>query len=378
MFLYLFIFLLFVLIYLNSEKRPKNVKFLTFSMVGLAIFVGCSDMLGGYDRYIYGELFDRMADVTHEGGNPWRTSSFQMYAGEFGYGTLCALISFITKNRYIYIFIVTIIIYILLFISLRDYTSNYPFAVILFLALWFFFTFTYLRQVLSATTAWLAIRYISSRDLKRFLLIWFIAYSLHNSALIFLPMYFVPIKKYSEQTILYIMGAALLLGLTPIPSALFQAYGEIEVERANVENYSAEGSFRIAYLIEAAFFLYIILSQYKKIPQEPRTIVLTNMLFMFCAILLFFIRSENGGRLGWFYMIGCISIVTTVCNLKFNSQNKLLMLFVALLLYLRIVTEWGVLISPYKTFFTKGSRQGDYIHILYEYDASYDYDKFYR
>ena len=77
-------------------------------------------------------------------------------------------------------------------------------------------------------------------------------------------------------------------------------------------------------------------------------------------------------------MIGCISIVTTVCNLKFNSQNKLLMLFVALLLYLRIITEWGVLISPYKTFFTKGSRQGDYIHILYEYDASYDYDKFYR
>ena len=316
MFLYYSIFLLFVLIYLNSEKHPKNVKFLIFSMVGLAFLVGCSDMLGGYDRYIYGELFDRMADVTHEGGNPWRTSSFQMYAGEFGYGTLCAIISFITKNRYIFIFIVTIIIYILLFISLRDYTSNYPFAVILFMGLMFFFTFTYLRQVLSVTTAWLAIRYISIRDLKRFLLICFIAYSFHNAAIIILPMYFIPIKKFPPHKVLYIMGIVLLIGMTPIPSALFQAYGEVEVERANVESYSAEGSFRIAYLIEAAFFLYIILSQYKKIPQEPRTIVLTNMSFVFCAILLFFIRSENGGRLGWFYMIGCISIVTTVCNLR--------------------------------------------------------------
>ena len=381
MFLYLFIFLLFVLIYLNSKKRPKDVKFLTFSMVGLAIFVGCSDMLGGYDRYIYGELFDRMADVTHEGGNPWRTFSFQMYAGEFGYGTLCALISFITKNRYIYIFIVTIIIYILLFISLRDYTSNYPFAVILFLALWFFFTFTYIRQVLSATTAWLAIRYISSRDLKRFLLIWFIAYSFHNAAIIFLPMYFIPIKKFPPQQVLYIMGVALLIGMTPIPSALFQAYGEVEVERANVESYAAEGSFRIAYLIEAAFFLYIILSQYKKIPQEPRTIVLTNMSFVFCAILLFFIRSENGGRLSWIYMIGIISTLTLLNkNKRFINREEVLLIFISLFLFFRIYFSWQQYMNlyPYKTFLTNGYREGDPVRDRYEYDFNYEENKFYR
>lgn len=360
------------------SKNAKNVKFLAIIMTFLAIFVGISDMLGGYDRYIYGELFDDMADITSTGGNPWKSDAFQVFSEEFGYGTLCALISFITKNRYFFIFIVTIIIYILLFFSIRDYTNNYPFAVLIFMALWFFFTFTYLRQVLSATTAWLALRYISRRDLKRFLIVWFIAYSLHNSALIFLPMYFVPIKKIPTQKVLYIMGVALLIGLSPIPSALFQVYGEIEEERTNVESYSVEGSFRIAYLIEAAFFLYMILSQYKKIPKKPRTIVLTNMSFVFCAILLFFIRSENGGRLSWFYMIGCISIVTTICNFRFNGHNKLLMVFVAFLLYFRIVTEWGVLLSPYKTFFTNGFRRGDFIHDTYEYDTNYDKDKFYR
>ena len=378
MWIYYLIFVIILVIYLQMSKIARNIKLLAIVMTFLAIFVGISDMLGGYDRYIYGELFDDMADVTIAGGNPWKSDAFQIYSGEFGYGTLCALISFITKNRYIFILIVTIIIYILLFISIRDYTNNYPFAVLIFMALWFFFTFTYLRQVLSATTAWFALRYISRRDLKRFLIVWFIAFSFHNSALIFLPMYFVPIKKFPPQKILYIMGVALLIGLSPIPSALFQVYGEIEEERANVETYSVEGSFRIAYLIESVFFLYIILSQYKKIPQKPRTIVLTNMSFVFCAILLFFIRSENGGRLGWFYMIGCISIVTTVCNYRFNGQNKFLMLFVAFILYVRIVTAWGILISPYKTFFTNGFRRGDYIHDSYEYDANYDKDKFYR
>ena len=378
MWIYFLIYIFFFFIYILFGKNVKNIKLLVFSLSFLTIFVGISDMLGGYDRYIYGELFDRMADVTKSGGNPLTSESFQFYAGDFGYGTLCALITYITNNRYIFIFIVTVIVYILLFISIRDYTSNYPFAVLLFLALWFFFTFTYLRQVLSVTTAWLAIRYISRRDLKKFLLVWFIAFSFHNSALIFLPIYFVPIKKYHEKYILTIMGIALLIGLTPIPSGLFQAYAEIDVQRVNVEILALEGTFRFAYLIEALFFLFIILSHYRQIPKKPKTIVLTNMALIFCAILLVFIRSENGGRLGWFYMMGCITTITTVCHLRNNNQNRLIILVVTVFLYFRIVTSWDILLSPYKTFFTDGFRENDNVHTEYEYDANYDKDKFYR
>ena len=378
MWIYVLIFIIVLFSYLQTGSKAKNITFLAIVLAFLAIFVGISDMLGGYDRYIYCELFDSMADVTSMGNNPWKSYAFQFYGGEFGYGTLCAILTYITKNRYIFILIVTIIIYILLFISLRDYTSNYPFAVLLFLALWFFFTFTYLRQALSATTAWLAVRYIYRRDFKHFIFVWFIAFSLHNSALVYLPMYFVPIKKYSENTILYVMGAAFLIGLTPIPSALFQAYGEVDENRNNVEGYAEEGTFRIAYLIEASFFLYMVLSQYNKIPSKPKTIVFMNMALVFCAMLLFFIRSENGGRLGWFYMIGCISAITTVCHFRNNSQNKFIMLFVAFYLYFRIVTGWGIQLSPYKTFFTEGFRTGDIIHEKYEYDSNYDKDKMYR
>ena len=378
MWIYLLIFAIILFTYFEMRKNAKNIIFLAITVLFLALFVGISDMLGGYDRYIYGQLFDEMANVTESGGNPWKSDSFQFYGGEFGYGTLCALISFITKNRYIFIFIVTIIIYILLFISLRDYTSNYPFAVLLFLGLWFFFTFTYLRQVLSATTAWLAIRYISRRDLKKFLLVWFIAYSFHNSALVFLPMYFVPIKKFSEKTILFTMVIVLFIGITPFPMALFEAYGDINQDRTNVEVLAGEGTFRIAYLIEAAFFLYLIISQYKRIPKKPKTIVLMNMALVFCAILLFFIRSDNGGRLGWFYMIGCISTITLICHLRYNSQLKFAMLIVSFYLYFRILLAWTTMLSPYKTFFTNGVRAHDGMHYLYEYDDNYDKDKFYR
>lgn len=142
MILYLLWFFVSVLIFygiLNSKRKDQLTVVAVF-LISLGVFIGLSDMMGGSDRYIYGELFDRMADVTRVGGSPWQSNSFAFYGSEFGYGTLCAILSYITGNRYIFIFILTMIIYILLIISLREYVDNAPFAVIMFMGLWLFLT----------------------------------------------------------------------------------------------------------------------------------------------------------------------------------------------------------------------------------------------
>ena len=247
------------------------------------------------------------------------------------------------------------------------------------MALWFFFTFTYLRQVIGATIAWLSIQYIIKRDWKRFLLVMFIAYSFHNSAIVFLPMYFVPVRKFTQKQVLTVMAVALLIGLSPVPQALFAAYGEVDANRANAATYAMDAGFRWAYLIEAIFFLYVILRNYKNISNHAKDVVMLNMALVFCAILLVFIRSENGGRLGWMFMIGVMCTLTNVCvkNKKVLSQGVLLFV-VCFLLFFRILDGWGVLLYPYKTFLTDGYRAGDVTHEQYEYDEHYDTDKFYR
>lgn len=66
MFLYIFIFVFAVaMMYatLSSEKKYQAMVSTRY-LAGLGLFVALSDMFGGYDRYIYAELFDRMADVT--------------------------------------------------------------------------------------------------------------------------------------------------------------------------------------------------------------------------------------------------------------------------------------------------------------------------
>ena len=378
MLLYLGWFLASVLILYGTlgQSKENQKAMVTYFLIALGIFVGLGDMLGGYDRYIYGELFDRMADVTHKGGNPWLSYSF--YYFEFGYGTFCALLTYITGNRYIFIFIATMVIYTLLIISLRQYVDNAPFAVVMFMGLWFFFTFTYLRQVLGCTVMWLSVRYIINRQLPLFLLVWFIGFSFHNSCVMFLPMYWVPIKKLNRQKVVYIMIAALLIGLSPIPSGLFSAYGEVDADRMKFD-YAAEQGFRIAYFVEAAFFLYVILSHYHNISNKVKDIVMLNLALVFCAILLVFVKSENGGRIGWMFMIGIMCTMSNICvKNKLLLKQGVMMCVVCFFLFFRICDAWGIQLSPYKTFLTDGYREGDFIHAKYEYDYYYDRDKFYR
>ena len=144
MWLYLTIFFFIVLLYVVTINNPQSKRVLIGVMAFLAIFVGISDMLGGYDRYIYGEVFDEVTDVMQGGRNLFSTSLFRLYGNEFGYCLLNICVGLFTSNRYIFILVVTLIIYVCIYFSFKRYVSNYAFAIVLFLGLWFFFSFTYL------------------------------------------------------------------------------------------------------------------------------------------------------------------------------------------------------------------------------------------
>lgn len=380
MWLYLLIFSIPVLFYYLRVKSQSQLVFLACYLLFLALFVGMSDMFGGYDRYIYGEVFDSIADTTTEHGSYSANNVFDYFPSEPGYTLLNIFISFFTANRYIFILAITFLIYTLLFVSLKKYADNYAFAVILFMGLWFYFSFTYLRQVLGATIVWLSIDYIAQRRFWKFLLVVLIAMSVHKSAIIFFPVYFIPMRKFPPRMIIRLMLLVLLVGISPIPNALFSAYGDVSSVEMQ-KDYSATGGFRIAYALEAFFFIYFIINRYRYVKTDRQSIVMLNMALLFCATLLFFVRSENGGRLSWYYMIGVIVTISQLATTGVNKrQVSLFMIALCLFLNVRIYNSWQVFLNlyPYKTFLTDGFRRGDYSYNNYEYDEGYTNDKLYR
>lgn len=384
--IYILLFILMTIAYtltINGRIKRKSVRLITCFFWGMAVYVGLADMLGGYDRYFYGMYFDDVADITLLDGHYSDAGIFQAYASEFGYNYFNILVSFITNNRYIFILIMTLIIYGLLLDSLKKYTDNYAFAIILFLGLIYLYSFTYLRQLMGISIAWLAIKYIKERRFWRFLLVMFISYSFHNSSLIFLPVYFIPIKKFRINNVILIMAISFLIGITNIGGTLFEIYGDTANEQSRALQYIEDTGFRSVYALEALFFLYIIIKNYKRIPSDTNHVLMLNIALGFCAVLLIFVQSDNGGRLSWYYWIGLIATLTTIVTYKrhYVTFYAPLMICISFGLYFRVLVMWGeptMCFYPYKSFLTNGHRKGDWVYDANEYDRNYDKDHFYR
>lgn len=350
-------------------------------MFSLAWFVGLSDMLGGFDRYIYGELFDSMANGVSTGVPAKNMNAFNFY--EWGYSMLSWIIAHFTANRYIFILFLTLIIYTNFYVTFKRHVKNYPFAFIIFFGLLFFFTFTYLRQVLAVSIAMLSIKPLKERDYIKFFIIMSIVFLMHKSGVFFCLMLFIPRIRFSKEIVIALLIVCLTIGASGILSNIIDAYESTFVKSIGGGDYSVDNGFRIPYLLEVIVFTSIILFNYDKIAETEENMLFLNMAFMFCAVLLLFIRSDNGGRMSWYFLLG---IIITLTNIVSHPQFGVLPKFVIVLLffglYMRVYNAWqGVwlnLLYPYKTFLTNGVRENDYTWINYEYDHRYDSNKLYR
>lgn len=375
MLIYILLFAVFFYYYVAGKIMSK--KALAIIIIVMTLIVGLADMMGGFDRYIYGYNFDDLADRIGR-GDGLGDAAIQGYRSEFGYYLLNILFAHFTDNRYIFILILTIIIYALLFQSFKQYTRNYPVAMMLFMGLWFFFTWTYLREVIAASVGFLGYRYIVDRDWKKFALIVFIAFSFHHSALILAPSYFLPVRKLPTDKIWIAFFVAFVLGFSPVPGAIASLFADASDDRVGgMANELSNGGFRWDYLFESFLFTWVITKNYNSIPDTRKDVMMMNIGLAFCLLLMLFGRSTSGGRLGWYYLMGVIMTLTQIATNTRMAGTRNFIVILSILLFVRMLNVMGPMVTPYKTFFTSGHTVDD-IYSYSEYDFNYDKNKFYR
>ena len=383
MYIYILFFLITVLLaFFYNKKNEKASPIFFFSIsIMLALFVACSDMLGGYDRYVYSDAFTAYAEEMQTEGSMFN-DAFHFYFGhEPVFGLFLAFIGKYTVNRYIFIFVTTMLMYTLFAIAIYKNVKNPFFGLMFFEALLFFFTFAYMRQALAASVCWLSLPYIMKRQKYMFFSLVIAAALIHNSAIYFTILWFLPLRKYKSHQIRNFMILVFVIGVTGLPSKLFLFYGDVidsASSKAQMYANSATGMIRFEYIAESVLFLYILLKNYNAVGKDKKSLLLQNTYLMFCTILLLFCRSTDGGRIAWYSIIGVIALLS---NMSLNPRYKNiapLSLLISVFLYFRILILWGVLLYPYKSFFTNGHRDYDPVYEQYEYDVRYDIDKFYN
>lgn len=371
--------IIYMVVSIPARRQRGHLGKLTLWVLSIALICGLGDMLGGYDRYIYGEIFDATADDRVRGIPMFSTSAFIYAEKEQGYAWYNYLLTFVTSNRYIFILITTLLIYAAFYRHVLKY-SKYPItAFFLLFCIYYFFTFTYFRQIMALCVAWFAIPYAIQRRPIPFFVIVLLAMQFHNSALLFAGVYFIATRHFSRSTIVTIIVLALLLGLTPISTYLFSTIGgAVNDEKAELSANGASNA-RLAYIIEAIFFLYFILKHYRSLGQTVMSRCMVNIALGFIFILCFFVRFLDGGRMSWYYLIGIYCTMAEVMAKDIQRRvTTWSIMTVVVVLYLRVLMGWGIQLRPYKTFLTDGVREGDAIWERYEYDHKYDDNKLYR
>ncbi|WP_028896077.1 EpsG family protein [Prevotella sp. HUN102] len=384
--MWLYLIIIFIPIFLYSfggEKIARNKLVLGLYMSFLAFFVGMSDMMGGSDRYLYSSHFDDIADWMRNGISISDPQIADVY--EKGFVALNCLVAMFSKNRYIFILCITLLMYFNFYVAIKRHIKNYPFAMIIFLCLYFYFTFTYLRQMMGVSFAALSIKYLLEKKRVAFLLFILLVVLMHKSGVFYALIFFIPVKKLKPSYVILGLSFCLLLGLSGVSSYIYDIY--IETTSMDISNsYAEESGIRWAYILEVILFAGTILYNYDKIENNRENIIFTNMALMFCATLLVFLRSGNGGRLSWYFMFGIMYVFSTLVSqrslLKLYAKKQLALVVVGMLFfqYIRVYINWQNYLNlyPYKTFLTNGYREGDYSWIHWEYDHQYDNNKLYR
>lgn len=209
-----------VLGYILCEKfTSKKTKLLYLGLVFISFTVISSARFGiGFDYFNYQTVLDQVTSLT---------TIPQMLAypsSEIGFTLLMKMVSFFSTDVAVLYVVVNIIMYGAFVIFVYFYVSDASawVAVSAFVCLSFFYmTMNLVRQGFVLIIALYAIEFIKKRNLWAFLAAILLAASIHKSALILIPFYFLANVKFNWKIISFYLIGGLSFFAFSVPIILF-------------------------------------------------------------------------------------------------------------------------------------------------------------
>ncbi|WP_338449843.1 EpsG family protein [Niallia oryzisoli] len=225
----------------------KPNKFLIFiAMLSLVLVSGLRNNIG--DTFFYMHSYSIMKD----------TSLLDIkFEDEFGFNILQIILHNISKDPQLLVFTTACITNVLIVIALYKYSRMIEISLYVYIASGLFtVSMNGIRQSLAAAMIFLATKYLLDGNFKKFLLVVLLASTIHQSALIFIPVYFIVRRKAWTRDTYIILGAGVLIviGFNEFSQLLFSA---IEDTKYGVYSSVNEGGSSLLRVAVNAFPLVI-------------------------------------------------------------------------------------------------------------------------
>lgn len=362
---YLLVFAL--VLFLAIKNNPKIDRRWYYVVIAVfTVFAGIRDMIGGFDVYIYAEVYEARLEFI-------RTTD----AFEYGFRMLFLFLRNFSEDRHFMFFVVGMLFYLMQSAVIKKHSPLFYLSLYIIFCKFYLMSFVYLRQELAMVVCWLAIPFITEKKYIKYAIFMVLAISMHKSALLFIPLYFVARIQFNRFQILLLTALTIMISLTPIIDFIFEYFFEefedLE-ETRKVEGYhSRSKGINVFYLIESFLLLGIFLYFKETFYKNKNRIVIANGYFLYILVTIFAVKNGAFIRFNWYYLvfiaIGLTYPLMEIKYIKFKHLYKFTIMLYFGLLFIRLLLNWDAGdLMPYQTIFEEDDRKG--MHDYMEYRRS--------
>lgn len=295
-------------------KRYNIIFFL--SMVPIIILIGLRNISVGYDTSAYVEVFFRvLSDSLRVSDSEWLS---------VGYIFLCKIIGFFSNDSYVLynLTFATLTVYFL-YKSIWENSKNPVFSIfILFSTCLVYQAFNQSRQMLAISMMLYAWKYIEKKQIKKYLLMCLLAFSIHKSALVMLPFYWISKIKINKKTLIkYTISSTFIFAFfgTIKKVLLMTYYGKTYLDRGFFSSQTSTVFnliFRLGLLFACLYY-----SKYIKEDEKKELNGLFNMSIWCIMFQLLTLKIYIFGRITTYFYIFYVLLIPNIYA-KISSKKK--------------------------------------------------------
>jgi transmembrane protein EpsG len=359
---YLLLFLFASVLYYSETENHKisNNILILFGLV-VVCFIGFRDMIGGFDVYIYGEVYEAQTSFI---------ITYEYFEKGFLYYFL--LLKTFSEDRYFMFFVSAAITIGLHFFAIKQHSKMLFFSLFIYFCKFVLLDFVYIRQALAMCFIWISVTYVIKRKFIYFILLVIFAVYFHKSAILFLPMYFLYNRNLSIGAVLSLAATTFIIAVSPLSRIIFSRLSDVsDMEKVNVYLTTEDSSFNFFYLIEVVLIIYLMLKFKKQFNENTMSNFIFNGMFAYVLVSIIGINNATFVRFGWYFYIFIFIGLSYVYTFIETKKGKLLFKNLTFLyfgmLYLRFIifVDSGANLIPYKTIFQDFDRHGKYEFMEY-------------
>lgn len=307
----------------GSITYIKPNKFLIFiSALSLIFISGLRNNIG--DTYFYMHSYEI------------KQSTFENFdfKGEFGFKFLQAILHLMSDNPQILIFSTALITNLLIVIALYKYSRRIELSLFVYIAAGMFtVSMNGIRQYLAAAIIFIATKYILEGNYKKFALVILIASTIHQSALIFLPIYFIVRRKAWTKTtfVILLAGVGIAAGFNEFSKFLFNAIEDTKY--SGYSEFDEGGSSVLRVVVTGAPLIVAYLGREKLQKIWPKSDYIVNLTIL--GIVFIIVATQNWifARFQIYFGLYSLILISWIIDL-FKKQYRKLMYYTIMCLYI--------------------------------------------